>query len=360
MAGPSKDEIVAHFREQAQFCAMLGSPFMEALCLAMATDIEKRGPVAKLVKGWKGNPRRDALSLRIAGFLHYCVLSGAAPGLAALYPAADPDWKMETVWKAARTLLKEREAEAARFILSPPQTNEVRRAMALLPGFLKVASLYPGPIHLLELGASAGLNQNWDRFSYKTSRWELSGDSQVEIDTDWQGPPPEHLDMTFNIVSRAACDQNPVNVNEPDASLRLAAYVWPDQPARLSRLDGAMELARRTRVTVDKADAAEWLAAKLAARPEEGVTIVYHSVFLQYPPAETRREILDMLEEEGAAATFERPLAWLCFEPAAFFQGPDQVGINPNDFITHLRVWPDNETHRLLRSDGHVIKVERI
>ena len=139
MAGPSKDEIVAHFREQAQFCAMLGSPFMEALCLAMASDIEKRGPVAKLVKGWKGNPRRDALSLRIAGFLHYCVLSGAAPGLAALYPAADPNWKIEPIWKAARSLLKEREAEASLFIQSPPQTNEVRRAMALLPGFLKVA-----------------------------------------------------------------------------------------------------------------------------------------------------------------------------------------------------------------------------
>ncbi|MBY9066491.1 DUF2332 domain-containing protein [Hyphomonas sp. WL0036] len=355
---PSQDDILAHFREQAGFCAALGSPFMQALCLAMATDIEKRGPVSKLVKGWKGNPRRDALSLRIAGFLHYCVLSGAAPQLAAAYPAANPDWTMEQVWPVARALLAERATEAALFIQSPPQTNETRRAIALLPGFLKTASLYPGPMHLLELGASAGLNLNWDRFTYKTHRWELSGEPSIEIDTEWDGPPPDHLDIAFNIVSRAACDQSPINVNEPDAALRLASYFWPDQPERLARLDAAMDLARRTRVSVDAADAAEWLAAKLAARPEEGVTVVYHSVFLQYPPAETRRALQAMLEEEGAAATFERPLAWLCFEPGAFFQGEDQVGIDPNDFITYLRVWPDNETHRLLRSDGHVRRVQ--
>lgn len=360
MSAPTKDEIIAHFREQAGFCAALGSPFMEALCLAMANDISESGPVAGLVDGWPGNPRRDALSLRIAGYLHYCVLSGAAPQLASVYPATNPNWTMQQVWPVARAFLEANAQDAAGFMAAPPQTNETRRAIALLPGFLKTASLYPGPMHLLELGASAGLNQNWDRFTYKTSRWELTGDPSIEIDTDWSGPPPDHLDMTFNIVSRAACDQSPIDVNEPDASLRLASYIWPDQPERLKRLDAAMELARRTRIQIDKADAVEWLAAKLAARPEEGVTVVYHSVFLQYPPAEVRRALLDMLEEEGAAATFERPLAWLCFEPGAFFQGPDQVGINPNDFVTYLRVWPDNETFRLARSDGHAIKVERL
>ena len=360
MAGTSKEDILAHFREQAGFCAALGSPFMEALCHAMASDIETGGPVGKLVKGWAGDPRRDAVSLRVAGYLHYAVLGGKAPELAAVYPANNPGWSMDTVWPAARDWLSKHERAAKVFIKSPPQTNETRRAIALIPGFLKVASLFPGPMHTLELGASAGLNQNWDRFNYQTSRWELTGNSDVSIDTDWIGPPPDHIDMSFNVASRAACDQAPIDLSRASAARRLKSYVWPDQPARLARLDAAISLARRTRVRVDKADAADWLKTKLASRPEEGPTVIYHSVFMQYPPAETRHALRAMIEEAGAEATWERPLAWVCFEPAAFFQGAEQEGIHPNDFITYLRIWPEGEDFRLLRSDGHVIRAERL
>ena len=360
MAAASRDEILAHFREQAGFCAALGSPFMEALCHAMAGDIEASGPVWRLVRGWTGNPRRDALCLRVAGYLHYAVLGGKAAELAAVYPASNPGWTMDAVWPVARDWLAWHERAAKVFIKSPPQTNETRRAIALLPGFLKVASLFPGPMHILELGASAGLNQNWDRFNYQTDRWELTGNSDVIIGTEWKGPPPDHMDMSFNVSTRAACDQSPISLSKASAARRLKSYVWPDQPDRLARLDAAIALARRTRVRVDKADAADWLKAKLAARPEEGPTVIYHSVFLQYPPPETRRALTAMIEEAGADATWKRPLAWVCYEPAAFFQAPDPTGIEPNDFITYMRVWPEGEEARLLRSDGHVTHAHRL
>lgn len=352
------DEIVGHFREQAGFCRELGSPFMEALCTAMADDIEAGGPVARLVKDWPDNPRRDALSLRIAGYLHYSALGRRAPDLTAVYPAANPDWTMAEVWPVARDWLARHERAARIFMKSPPQTNETRRAIALLPGFLKAAGQFPGPMHLLELGASAGLNQNWDRFNYRTSRWELTGRSDVTIETDWDGPPPDHLDITINVASRAACDQSPIDLSKSSSARRLKSYVWPDQPERLARLDAAVALARRTRARVEQADAAAWLRTKLESRPEQGLSLIYHSVFLQYPPAETRQALREMISEAGAAASWERPLAWVCFEPGAFFQGPDNVGIDPNDFITYVKLWPGEEEYRLLRSDGHVQKVE--
>jgi len=357
MSTPATGEIAAHFREQANFCRSLGSPFMGELCEMMARDIESGGPVAALVEGWPGHPRRDALSLRLAGFLHHSALTGAAPALAAAYPGRDSGWTIRKVWPRARDWLAANSAAARVFLQSPPQTNEVRRSIALLPGFLHLAARFSGPMHLLELGASAGLNQNWDRFSYQTSSWTRAGTSAVEIDTDWNGPPPEHLDARIEIASRAACDQNPIDVSDPAAALRLRSYVWPDQAERLARVDAAIALALETGVKVDKADAADWLKARLAARPETGLTVIFHSVFLQYPPAEVRRTLQAMTEVAGAAATPARPLAWLCFEPAAFFQGPDQVGISPNDFITYLRFWPGDEARRLLRSDGHVTQV---
>lgn len=355
-AAPSTGEIVSHFREQARFCEQLGSPFMRDLCEVMAADVETSGPVAALVAGWPGNPRRDALSLRVAGYLHHSVLTGAARALAAVYPGRIADWSMETVWPLARDWLAATAPEARRFLQSPPQTNEVRRSLALLPGFLSLAARFQAPMHLLELGASAGLNQNWDRFGYRTDRWARTGASPVLIETAWDGPPPDHLDAQIHISARAACDQNPIDVSDPGAALRLKSYAWPDQPERLKRLDAAIGLANETGVTVDKADAADWLAHKLASRPEAGLTVIYHSVFLQYPPAETRSALLQMMDMAGAEATEARPLAWLCFEPAAFFQGPDQIGIDPNDFITYLKVWPGGGDQRLLRSDGHVTR----
>lgn len=359
MTSPAaRAEMTAHFREQAGFCRALGSPFMFALCETMAADIEAGGPAAALVAGWPGNPRRDAVSLRLAGYLHHSVLTGAAAALAGLYPSSTTAWDISQVWPAARDWLAETAPSARAFMTSPPQTNEVRRAIALLPGFLHLAARFPGPMHTLELGASAGLNLNWDQFGYRTDRWQRPGQSNVLIDTDWIGPSPEHLETTPQIASRAACDQNPIYVSDADAALRLKSYIWPDQPERLARASAAIALAAQARVTVDRADAADWLAAKLAARPVQGLTVVYHSVFLQYPPAEVRRALLAMLETEGKAATPARPLAWLCFEPGAFFQGPDQAGSNPNDFITFLKVWPGAEERRLLRSDGHVTRVD--
>jgi hypothetical protein len=357
---PATDEIVAHFREQAGFCRQLGSRFTAELCEAMAADIEAGGPTAKLVKDWPSDPRRDALSLRLAGYLHHCVLTGAAGELGALYPGKDPDWSMERVWPAARSWLADTTDAARAFIQSPPQTNEVRRAIALLPGLLHLAAVHPGPMHLLELGASAGLNQNLDRFDYRTASWARPGGSGVVIDTDWNGAPPENLHGALQVASRAACDQNPIDVTDPGTALRLKSYVWPDQPERLARINAAIALAVQTGVTVDQADAADWLKAKLAARPASGLTVVYHSVFLQYPPADVRRALIETLEAEGAAATTGRPLAWLCFEPAAFFQGHQQTGINPNEFITYLKVWPGSAERRFLRSDGHVTRVSVI
>jgi hypothetical protein len=146
-------------------------------------------------------------------------------------------------------------------------------------------------------------------------------------------------------------------VTNPEAALRLKSYIWPDQPERLARIDAAIALAIETGVKVDRADAADWLAIKLAARPATGLTVIYHSVFLQYPPADVRRALLAMTETAGTEATAQRPLAWLCFEPGAFFQGPGQTGIDPNDFVTYLKVWPGGREQRLLRSDGHVTRV---
>ena len=346
--------ILDHFAEQAGWCEDLGSPFTAALLRQFADDFAAGGPVADICRDWTGNPRKDALGLRLAGVLHHAVLTGAAPALAATYPAHVAEWKMEAVWAEARPWLAAHIPDVRSFIKSPPQTNETRRSIALLPGFLELAATYRMPMHLLELGASAGLNQNWDRFTYDGGTWQRPGASDVTISTIWNGPEPAHLDAAPVIASRAACDLNPIDLTNEAALLRLKSYTWPDQAGRLARLDAAAELARHMGVRVEQADAVDWLAQKLTKRPSEGLTVIYHSVFLVYPSKEDVARMKRLIEEAGAAATETAPLAWLCFEPESLFGG-DRASPRMQ---TRLQVWPGDEPRILNESDGHVTYVD--
>ncbi len=73
----SAEKILDHFREQAMYCTMFGSPFTGELVTRMADDLEIGGPVAALVGDWRGSPRADVVALRLCGALHAGVLMGA-------------------------------------------------------------------------------------------------------------------------------------------------------------------------------------------------------------------------------------------------------------------------------------------
>jgi hypothetical protein len=170
----------------------------------------------------------------------------------------------------------------------------------------------------------------------------------VLIDTDWRGAAPPLGEI--NVRNRAACDLNPLDIRDEAARLHLKSYIWPDQPDRLARFDGAVALALKHDARVDRADAAEWLAQKLAARAKDAATIVYHSVFLQYPPREAREAIIAAIQSAGAAATAQTPLAWVRLEPEAVTDGV----FNGLRFVIDLTTWPGGERRILGYTDGHV------
>lgn len=346
-----KEKILAHFAEQAMYCDMFGSPFTAQLIKAMSEDYQGGGPIAALLRDWDTNPRADALALRLAGYFHHAVLVNRDAALAAHYPSSLANWSIEDIWPLARTLLEREPHAAAAFIRSAPQTNETRRSIALLAAFLTFADTWKGEVDMLEIGASAGLNLNWDLYTYKTKSWAWGAQGPVQIDTDWNGAPPPIADIA--VRNRAACDLNPLDIGDENERLQLRSYVWPDQPDRLARFDGAVALARETGVQVERADAAQWLAQKLSARADDAATIVYHSVFLQYPPREARDAIVDAIQSAGARATERAPLAWVRLEPEAL---TDDVRDSPR-MVIDVITWPGAKRRIIGYTDGHVRSV---
>jgi hypothetical protein len=346
------ETIEAGLRQQGIWCGEFGSSFTAGLCAKMADDYRAGGIVADILAGWPTDPIKDALALRLAGALHHVVLSEPLGTLAEVWPKAVEGWSLDDAWAEAIQAFKARAPWVKDFIKSPPQTNEVRRAIALFPGICAAAKGFDGPVDVLELGASAGLNVNMDQFSYVTDTWHFQNDahgSDVIIDTDWRGPAPD-MPAKLTIRNKAACDQNPLDVSDLAKTLLLNAYVWPDQPERLARLRGAIKLAQENQTVPDRADAADWLVEKLEKRATDALTIVYHSVFLIYPDDATRNRIIATMEAAGAAATYEAPLAWLRME------WPGVLGLESDGSVNNaleLIQWPGGKRTLLATVDPH-------
>ena len=224
---------------------------------------------------------------------------------------------------------------------SAPQTNEVRRSSALLPGFLRIAALTGKPLVLSEVGASAGLNLQWDRYSYRLGDFHWGGASAVELAPRWEGPPPPTADIM--VVERAGCDLNPLDPASEDDRLRLFSYIWADQQDRLDRTAAALDMATQSGLKVEKADAIDWLHKRLAT-PRPGMThVIYHTIAWQYLPPALKAEGEALIAEAGARATEAAPLARLQLEADG----------KPDGAAILLTLWPTDETREIGRADFH-------
>jgi len=329
-------------RQQAASCAALGSPFMAQLLNMLAAHWPEDCAIAHKFAGFSGDigPAGHSLPLRIAGGLHALVLSRRDAALAALYP---PHSATDAQLRDAVLATFETHAD---FLLdwtdSPPQTNEVRRSAPLIAGARVAAAHFDLPLHLSELGASGGLNLMWDHYALELDGTRYGPDMPVICLTpDWTGPPP--LKHTPRIAQRAGVDLNPLNPQDGDHLLRLTAYLWADQPHRLSLTRAAASVMT---APIEKSDAVEWLGRRLSSAPQGHLHLIQHSVAWQYFPADARAHGTALIEAAGARATTDRPLAWLSMESDGDVTGEQGAAIT-------LRLWPGDITIALGRADFH-------
>jgi hypothetical protein len=80
-------------------------------------------------------------------------------------------------------------------------------------------------------------------------------------------------------------------------------------------LDQAIEVMRRYPVQVERAQAVDWLAPRLADPAPGKTTVLFHSVVWQYISREERKELLRLIEAAGSRTTPDSPFAWLRMEP---------------------------------------------
>lgn len=336
------------FSDQARWCDSLGSPFTATLMRAVLPQLDGAGAIVRTILAWPGNPdaHHDSVPLRLAGALQALVLAGKAPDLAAYYPLNPPPAEASLA-SILPGVFEQHEAFLLEFLRFAPQTNEVARSAVLYPGLMAIARATGKPFALFELGASAGLNLALDRFAYRFGGIEAGAEgSPVRLAPEWEGPALAPFPVT--VTSRRGCDLNPLDIRDPGERARLRAYIWADQAERIARFEAAIGVAADLPVRLEAMEAADWVESTLAL-DETGSTcpVLFHTIAAQYFPEESRARIAAHMERIGAAATPDRPLAWLAFE-----QAPGE------GHLLTLRLWPDGATRVLAKADPHGRKVE--
>jgi hypothetical protein len=298
------------------------SPLYEHLARHVAADRSIPARVAR------ANPRNHAPILFFA-CVHDLVLRDPDGDLAADYRAvtAGAAPGQTQVWPHFQALVADHADEIDHLMRTRQvQTNEVGRASALYPALCLVGQQFEAPLALIEIGASAGLNLQLDRY-HLTFR---AGDGQVRVGPETSAvrlhcdvhgtrrpplPDPEDARAPAApvLTTRLGIDPSPVDVRDDDAVRWLRACLWPDVAQRRRRLDAAVELARPDPPEIWKGGALDLIQAAVEAVPADQVACVFSTWVLAYLSQADRLELHRRLAVLGRS----RPLAWITAEYVA-------------------------------------------
>lgn len=310
------DDFNAAVEWQADHAEINHAPCTARIIRALKKVIEGDTACARRMASWQGLTLKDAMPLRIAGGLHHLFLSGRDERLARVYSGQITD--QSQVDALVCQLFETYDHLLLPWFDGPPQTNEAGRSASIMAGLVWLAHRVHPRFELFELGASAGVNTMLDRYHFELGETSVGPrNSPMQIAPEWRGangsPPLPSED--FAIQSVHACDVAPIDLSDEASALNLKAYVWPDAPGRLARIDAAVALANDEPPSLVQMDAAEFVEHRLSQPHTAGTTkAMFHSIMWQYLPQTSQVAITERFEAAGRLATPEIPLAWVALE----------------------------------------------
>ncbi len=322
------------------------SPLYEQVARSVAGDREILGLVLEA-------PPAGHLPIALLAAVHYLLLDGLDHPLAAVYAGRSDADPVPLFGEICRDHPGEiLELLGRRRI----QTNECGRSAVIGPGLSWIGARLEGPLALVDVGASAGLNLLCDRYRLDYGERGATGpaDSPVRIDCEVRGGNPPLAERLPALAGRVGIDRTPVDLADPGDARWLLACVWPDT-GRLDRTVAAIALAREDLPEVIEGDALETLPGVLEGLPPGTPAVVLTSWALAYLPVEERPRFVDVLEE----AAGRRPLAWLSAEGAGTVEAFDGMptasgpGEDPPGDILGAVLWEGGTRREVLLGTVH-------
>ena len=348
------DVLAERFRAFGGTSTHSRAPLYSRLCAAIADETD----VLALLQH---APEQQQLPVLLFAGVHYLLLEGLGPDLAAHYPnlgAATPAGTPPAGDAASlfrQFALDHADELTAVISTRSTQTNEVGRCAQFVPAFGILAEEVGALAHV-DVGTSAGLNLLLPRY---TIDYEPGGrvdgidpSDTVLLHCATRGDVPVPASMPV-ITASVGLDREPIDVLDDDEVRWLEACVWPDQADRFARLVAAIALARRHPPAVRRGDAVADLAATIDTVAHLGHPVVTNSWVLNYLPDDVRLAYVAELDRLGS----QRDLSWVIAEAPGQTVGlPVPTTPEPEEItVVSLVRWRDGErtVHRLGTTHPH-------
>lgn len=327
-----EDPLLARFKKQVHFADGYSALYTH-LFAAVADWIANRpdDALVRWLRDVSAARQPIEVTLLLMAGLHREVLLGrpAAKKLAQYYPSvggtARPDGELPEILYHAIWQCRDR---LTPFIQNATvQTNETGRGIFwLLPALL----IDWEACHVLDLGASAGLNLVADQRGFqlvapngRKTQIGLARVPQFTMQLQNDAPPVWLERKLPHILSRTGCDIRPFFLNTPEDHATLTSFIWADQVERIARLREGISAFERINaqspIALHAVNLPDGLPALLeqrfATRTEP--LLVYNTfmtVYLRDHGSALRTHLARFAEQHG------RTLLWVQAEP--LWDGP--------------------------------------
>ncbi len=321
------------------------SPLYQSFCKIVAQD----QAILELLTQRRAGQQASFL---LFGVIHYLLLSGVQHPLRDFYASLTHAQIREPVeaGPVLRDFCHSYNDELEMLIRTRlVQTNVVKRSVGLLVGLWAVKERCKQPVHLIEVGASAGIHLHFDRYRYILGEREFGQpNAKVVIETQWRGKqPPPNLNDLPPIASRIGIDLNPVDVTNPRERLWLRALVWPENQHEADLLMAALESVSKAPPTIVAGDAIDVCPRLARQLPPGEPRVVFHAATRMHVPLARRAAFDKAIDAVGEYGSLYH--VWLEPSSAPHFG----MASDPRGTLT-MHGPNDDQPVALVQVDGHL------
>lgn len=237
--------------------------------------------------------------------VHYLLLKKSDNELAKYYPSIQKKQVSEIPFPLFKTFCIENEEKIIDIISKRiVQTNVISRCAYLMPILSKIIAEENKPTTIIDIGTSAGLTLNFDRYEYWYNDQKVFGYSKVKIKSDIIESEIPKIYPINQPILKIGIDQNIIDPTDEEEILWLKALIWPDQFERFIAMEEALKLKELNNIQFVQAQSISDFEKEILQVNKDENLIIYSSHVLYQFTQKQKHAFYSMLDSVGSERDF--------------------------------------------------------
>lgn len=237
--------------------------------------------------------------------IHYLLLKNQEEELGSYYPSIQKCKKPEIPFDIFKTFCLTNKKEIKQLISTRiVQTNVINRCSYLMPILSKIVGEENKPTTIIDIGTSAGLTLNFDKYEYWYDNKKVFGQSKVVTKSKIVESATPTIYNILHPISKIGIDQNLIDPTNIDEILWLKALVWTDQLERFVAIDEALKLDELKNIKFVRANQVSDFEREILMTDKNQTLIIYATHVLYQFSQSQKDEFYSMLDRIGQVRDF--------------------------------------------------------